>query len=195
MSKKPLDFSRVLPLVLIGGGGIGLLASFVLTVEKIWWLKDPTASGSCNINPLFSCVSVNTTPQAEVFGVPTTLFGIIAFSVIVTIGVGLVAGARFRPWFWRAFLVGALLGVGAIHWLFSQSVYVINALCIYCMSVWAATMAIAWYSLLANIQAGVLPLRSSVKAFLERSIFPYHALLYASWVVVIAILIIVRFWL
>lgn len=67
---------RLVAVVLAVGGAIGFLAAFTLTVEKIALLKDPSYSPSCSINPVLSCGSVMTTSQAEVFGFPNPLLGI-----------------------------------------------------------------------------------------------------------------------
>src|SRR2546430_137324 len=57
-------------------GVIGLIASTTLTVEKIEILLNPTYTPSCNVNPIVSCGSVMTTPQASVLGFPNSLIGI-----------------------------------------------------------------------------------------------------------------------
>jgi uncharacterized membrane protein len=37
---------------------------------------------SCSINPILSCGSVMTTPEAEAFGIPNLLIGIAGFAVV-----------------------------------------------------------------------------------------------------------------
>ena len=44
-----------------------------------------------------------------------------------------------------------------MHWLIFQSLYVIGALCPYCMAVWAVTIPICWYVTLHNLERGHLP--------------------------------------
>jgi uncharacterized membrane protein len=183
----------LLSYVLLIGGFIGMLASFILTAERFALLKDPTYVASCNLNPLFSCVSVSSTPQAETFGFPNMLFGIVGFSMVMTVGAALLAGARFRNWFWQLLNVGALGGIIFVHWLFIQSVYSIGALCIYCMIVWAVTAPIFWYTTVYNIREGSIPwLRrfSSLPGFLQR----HHGLILAAWYFGLLALILQRFW-
>ena len=91
---------RVLPWVLTAGGVLGLTAAFVLTVEKIALLKDPAYVPTCSVNPVLSCGSVMRTPQAGVFGFPNPLLGVAGFAVVTTVGVALLAGARFPRWLW-----------------------------------------------------------------------------------------------
>ncbi|MFK4085053.1 vitamin K epoxide reductase family protein [Kribbella sp. NPDC020789] len=144
-------FPRLLPWLLLVGGAIGLTAAPVLTVEKIALLRDPAYVPSCSINPILSCGSVMTTPQAEAFGFPNPLLGIAGFAVITTVGAALLAGATFRRWFWLGLQGGLTAGVVFLHWLIFQSLYRIQALCPYCLAVWAVTVPIFWYVTLHNL--------------------------------------------
>lgn len=192
-SEKSAIVVRVLPWLMIIAGAIGLLSSFALTVEKIAWLKDPSYQPVCNINPLFSCVSVSSSPQAEVFGAPNMVFGLIAFAVVLTIGASMLFGAAgHKPWFWRLYNLGALAGVLFVHWLFVQSVYVIGALCLFCMAVWVVTIALFWYLTLYNIHNGHMPVPKRLKP-LANFMFSNHGILLAGWFAIIALLIVLRF--
>jgi uncharacterized membrane protein len=146
--------TRSLPLVLTVGGGLGVLAALALTIERLRLAADPTYVPTCSINPILSCGSVMRTAQASVLGFPNPLLGLVAFSVVTTVGMALLAGARLRSWFWYGLQSGVLAGVVFIHWLIFQSLYVIGALCPYCMLVWIATIPIFWYVTLANLHTG-----------------------------------------
>ncbi len=61
--------------MLVVAGALGLTASLVLTIEKFSLLADPTYRPSCSINPVISCGSVMSSPQAEAFGFPNPLLG------------------------------------------------------------------------------------------------------------------------
>ncbi|MFI7063099.1 vitamin K epoxide reductase family protein [Kribbella sp. NPDC050124] len=171
-------FPRLLPWLLLLGGLIGLAASAVLTVEKIAILRDPAYVPSCSINPVLSCGSVMTKPQAEAFGFPNPLLGIAGFAVVATIGAALLAGASFRRWFWLGLQVGVTFGAGFVHWLIFQSLYRIGALCPYCMVVWAVTIPIFWYVTLHNL----------------RRRFGFHGVVLTLWVVLVLSLIAEQFW-
>ncbi|MER7452217.1 vitamin K epoxide reductase family protein [Nocardia beijingensis] len=123
--------------VLLIGGLAGWLAAVALTVERFKLFTDPGYTPSCSINPILSCGSVMVTDQAAVFGFPNPLMGIAGFSVVVTLGVLSVAGVGFPRWVWGGMWLGTLLGVAFVCWLIFQSLYRINALCPYCMVVWA----------------------------------------------------------
>lgn len=182
---------RHLTLLLLLGGLTGLLAAAVLLVEKIALLADPDYVPSCSINPVLSCGSVMATPQADAFGFPNPLLGVIGFSVVTTVGGTLLAGARFRGWFWTGLQVGVTAGVVFVHWLIAQSLYSIQALCPYCMVVWAVTIPIFLYTTLhsATLLRLPRPLRRPVAALRE-----YHAVTLTAWYLLILGLICVQFW-
>ncbi|WP_341720117.1 vitamin K epoxide reductase family protein [Micromonospora sp. FIMYZ51] len=179
--------ARVTAWVLAVGGGVGLLAAATLTVEKINLLADPDYVPTCSINPILSCGSVMNTPQAAAFGIPNPLLGIAGFAVVTTLGVVLLAGVRLPGWFWLGLQAGATFGVVFVHWLIYQSLYVIGALCPYCMVVWVVTIAIFLYTTLHNLERW----RPSSRL---AGLAGYHSFLLVTWYVVIGLAILVRFW-
>ncbi|AXK87523.1 vitamin K epoxide reductase family protein [Nocardia farcinica] len=118
-------------------GLAGWIASVTLTVERYKLFLDPDYRPSCSLNPVLSCGSVMVTDQAAVFGFPNPLMGIAGFSVVVTLAVLAVAGVALPRWIWGGLWLGAVLGTVFVCWLIFQSLYRINALCPYCMVVWA----------------------------------------------------------
>jgi uncharacterized membrane protein len=172
--------------VLIAGVA-GLAASVTLTIEKIKLLTDGNYVPSCSINPVLSCGSVMVTPQAQAFGFPNPLIGIVAFSVVVVSGVLAVTRVRLPRWYWVGLAAGTLLGVGFIHWLIFQSLYRIGALCPYCMVVWTVTIP-----LLVVVSAIALqPVRGSAPL---RTLYRWRWSVVAVWFTVLILLILVRFW-
>lgn len=179
---------RGLGVLLLVGGLIGLVAAVVLLVQKMELLANPDYIPSCNVNPVLSCGSVMTTPQAEAFGIPNPTLGIAGFAVIAAIGASLLAGARFASWFWIVVQAGVTFAVVFVHWLITQSLYVIGALCPYCMIVWAVTIPIFWHITTANLRR----LRSghTITAVLVE----YRGAILTAWYLVIIALITARFW-
>lgn len=186
---SPVLGDRLVGWVLTIGGLIGGLAAFVLVVEKVALLRDPTYTPSCSINPILSCGSVMTTPQAEAFGFPNPLIGVAAFPIVVATGVALLGGVRLPRWWWLGLQVGALFGVGFVHWLFFQSLYRINALCPYCMAVWVAMIFVFCYTTLYNVDRGHLPAPPAL-----RSVARFHTTIPVAWLLVLTVLIGERFW-
>ena len=181
---------RGLALLLAIGGAIGFVAAFVLALEQVEVLEDPDYVPSCNFNPVLSCGSVMQTWQAEQFGVPNALLGIGAFAAVTTVGVVLLAGSTLPRWFWLGVQAGALFGVGAVHWLIYQSLYDVGALCPYCVVVWIVTIPIFCYVTVHNVQVGHLPVSAAARRALARN----RGLILILWFLLIAALILVRFW-
>lgn len=186
-------FPRLVPWLLVVGGALGFVAAFVLTVEKITLLQDPDYVPSCSINPILSCGSVMSTPQAEAFGFPNPLIGIAAFAVVVTVGVARLAGATLPRWFWLGMQLGTTFGVVFVHWLIVQSLYRIGALCPYCMVVWAVTVPLFWYVTVHNLDRRHLPVPSGARRMV-RTVVDYHSVPVIAWFFVVAGMIVVRFW-
>jgi uncharacterized membrane protein len=168
-------------------GVLGLAAAATLTVEKIEILIDPSYIPSCSLNPVLSCGSVMTTPQASVFGFPNSLLGIIAFTVVLVTGVLTVARVDLPRWYWAALAVGTALGVVFVHWLIFQSLYRIGALCPYCMVVWAVTIP-----LLAIVTS--IALRADTGTGVVGAIYQWRWSLVALWFTAVLLMILVRFW-
>lgn len=190
---KKITFEKAYPWILTIGASIGLLAAFILTLEKIALLKDPGHRLSCSLNPVLSCGSIIGSPEASAFGFPNTLVGLASFAVVITIGVGILAGASYRRWFWRGLQIGTIFGILFVHWLAFESLYEIGALCIYCMVVWSITWPIFWYTTLYNLRHGHIPIPTRLKrvvAFAQR----HHADILVAWYVLIFALILQNFW-
>lgn len=149
-------------LLMVIAGSIGLLAAVELIVEKVAVLADDSYTPNCDINPVLSCGSVINTEQAAVFGFPNPIMGVVGFTVVITLGVLLLAKVALPRWVWLGLNVGALAGFGFVIWLIIQSLYVIGALCPWCMVVWAMMIPLFWQITAANLAAGRLQLGSLV---------------------------------
>lgn len=179
--------SRPAAVWILLAGIIGEVAAFVLAVEKIRQLQNPSYVPSCSINPVLSCGSVMLTKQASLFGFPNPLLGIAAFSVVIVTGVLAVAGVRLPRWYWAGLAGGTVLGAVFVHWLIYQSLYEIGALCPYCMVVWVITMAL----LIVVASIALRPLAGSKVLY---ALYQWRWPLYALWITAIALLILDRFW-
>ncbi|MER6399960.1 vitamin K epoxide reductase family protein [Kitasatospora sp. NPDC001603] len=185
--------SRPFALLLLIGGAIGIFASAVLTLDKIRLLEDPSYVPNCNINPIISCGSIMRSDQAEAFGFPNSLLGLVGFAVVIAIGAGLLAGATYRRWFWLGLQAGTVFGIGFVTWLMYQALYRIGALCPYCMVVWATMIPLFWYTTLHNLRTGVIPTPRGLRPVV-REAARYHWVVPALWYAVIVLLILDRFW-
>ena len=174
-------------------GIIGFFAAFILTVEKIELIKNPSYVPSCSISPLLSCGSVMKTPEASVFGFANSLIGVMGFTVVATIGMAIIAGAKFKRWFWLGLQVGTIFGIGFVHWLIYQSVFDIGKLCPYCIVVWSVMIPIFVYTTLYNLRFGNITVPAklkSVNAFAQR----HHGDIVIVWYLIIIGIILNHFW-
>jgi uncharacterized membrane protein len=192
-STKKWTLEKVLPWLLVGAGIIGTICAAIIMFDKLQILKNPDYVVSCDVNPIISCGSVMRSDQAEAFGFPNPFLGLIGFPIIATVGAAMLAGARFRRWFWICIQLGLLFAVGFVHWLFFQAVYRINALCPWCMVVWTVSIASFWYVLLYNLQTGVIKAPGSWGRFIG-FVRRHHLDILVAWYLIIAILILNHFW-
>lgn len=171
-------------------GLIGLVASMTLTVEKVDILLDPSYVPSCNINPILSCGSVMITPQASLLGFPNPLVGLVAFTVVVVTGLLALTKVALPQWYWGGLTVGVVVGAVFVHWLIFQSLYRINALCPYCMVVWAVTMSL----LVVVASIAYRPVLQRRQAGLGWLLFQWRWSIATLWFTAVFLLIMARFW-
>ncbi len=182
-----------MPWILIIGGIVGIIGSFILTYDRLQIASNSSFVPNCNLNPIISCGSVMTSSEGSVFGFPNSFIGLAAFAAFVTIGVAMLAGAKFKRWFWLGLQAGTILGVIFVHWLFYQSVYTINSLCPYCISVWIVVITSFVYVSFYNVDHGYWKISSKYKNFYDWK-RRHHLDILVSWLVVIALLILKHFW-
>lgn len=184
---------KALPYILIVCGIIGFIASFILTTEKFQQLQNANYVPPCNINAILSCGSVMKTEQASVFGFANSLIGIVGFAVVITVGVGILAGAKYKRWFWLGLNAGLLLSVVFVHWLAFETIYEIGALCIWCMVVWVVSIASFWYTTLHNLETEAIPVHGKARGVVT-FLLKNHTTLLVVWYLVILGAILQHFW-
>ena len=188
-----LSLGKVLPYIFVATGLVGMISSLALTYDKIQVLSDKAYEPSCNINPILSCGSVMKTEQASLFGLPNTVFGLIAFTMLLTFGFLLIGGAVVKRWVWIAAQVAATIGVIFMHYLFFQGVYRIQAICPWCFVIWMITIPTFWYITLYNLQQKYILLPKVLRSaalFMRRN----HGTILLVWYVIIIGIIIQHFW-
>ncbi|HVS58226.1 MAG TPA: vitamin K epoxide reductase family protein [Candidatus Saccharimonadales bacterium] len=192
---QKLTLKKAFPYILIIGGIIGLICSFTLTYDTQQIALNPSYQPSCNLNPIISCGNIAKSAQGTIIGnIPNPWWGMMAFPVVITLGVVLLAGGTFKRWFWLAVQGGATLGVIAVHWFFYQSVYTLNELCPFCLGVWAVTIPLFWYTTLYNFDQGILKLPKDSWQKVAGFARQHHIDLLVLWILIIAALILKHFW-
>lgn len=186
---KNMITNKKLSYILIFCSLIGLIASFVLTIDTIKLIENPNVELPCNINPILSCKSVASTWQSKIFGFPNPLLGIVAFSMLLTVGILLQNGGKPTKNFWILVNYGNLASILFVLWFIYQSVYKIGSLCLYCMTVWAVTWPIFLYTLIWSSSENYINLGDRFSKFLYRN----HIVIFVSWYLLLILLILTRF--
>ncbi|MDX2776243.1 vitamin K epoxide reductase family protein [Streptomyces caniscabiei] len=177
-------------------GIIGLIVSFILSVEEIHLIKNPDATLSCSINLVLNCSTVMQSRQASVFGFPNMLIGLMAYPVVITTAVVALTGlaGKLPRWYWRVATVCYGLGALFAYWLFFQSLYVIQVLCPWCLVITFSTTilfaTIVHYALRENIFGFNEKLSDNVQSYLRKD---YGKMLVAGWIVLLIALVILKF--
>lgn len=192
MKQYKYTWQSLLPFILLGAGLIGGIASFALTYDKVHVLQNPHYQPGCNLNPVLSCGSVMKTAQASLFGVPNTVFGLIAFSMLTMLALVLLAGATFKRWLWQCAQVAATAGVIFMHYLFFEAIFRIHAICPWCFVVWMITIPVFLAITIYNSREGNLqvPVIGRVAAFISK----YSLDATVFWYLVIILILLVKFW-
>ena len=165
-------------------GAIGLAAAVQLTIDKFTLLQNKIdgveTALSCDFSAFVSCGGVMDSAQAEAFGFPNSIIGIVGFSVVTVLGVLFWTGAPVVRWVWTGLQIGVLFGIGFVTWLQYQSIYELNLLCPYCMVVWAVMIPLFVYVTARSLR-GVAP-QSPVTRFVSN----WSILIVALWYIGIA---------
>lgn len=157
-SARPRAGAPLTGAVLLIAGLVAWIAAMTLMVDKLFLLENPGAVLGCDINPFISCGSVMMTWQSNAFGVPNMAIGLAGYAIMGVLGSLMISGVRLPTWMRWARLGGMTFAFGFIHFLAYSALYVIRALCPWCMVVWAATAPMFFATLAHTIEDGDLPL-------------------------------------
>ena len=121
---------------------IGITASFILSIEKIVLLTEPSRVASCSLSPVVACSPVIASWQASAFGLPNSFIGIFAYTAVFTAAMTIAAGAikltrACGGHCWLAYCLARALPHGC-----SIRVYLISAssVCTACWSGWLRSL-------------------------------------------------------
>lgn len=191
--RQGLTLDRVLPWMLVIGGVIGLVCSFIISLDKLKLLENHNFRPNCDLNPVVSCLSVMSSKQGSAFGFPNPWIGLAGFAVIITVGMAIFAGAKFKRWFWLGLEAGVAVNLIFAYWLLYESVYRIQALCPYCLTVDVVVITLFLYTTLYNIGEGHIKLPKSwskAAAFARR----HHFDILVVWFLITIVIILKHFW-
>lgn len=143
---KKIRDNRWIFLSMLIGAALSLVAAFVLSVESFHLAKNPDAQLSCSVNVVVNCATVAKHPSAEMLGFPNSFFGLMAEPIVMTVAIAGLVGIAFPRRFMFAAQIGYTLGLIFALYLFYLSMFVIGALCPWCLLVTASTTFV-WFSI------------------------------------------------
>ncbi len=192
--KKWYAGQRGLGIYLIISGAVGLIASFALSLERLASLVDPDRVALCDINPILNCGSIMESAQASLFGVPHSFLGIATFSVLISVGVVLLATTKLAQWFWQLLLIGSLFGFLSVQYLVYQSLFILNTLCPWCIVIWLAVAPLFFVVSAYLVRHNVLKFKFSALQITISFIAKHAFTIAALWFITVIYMIVVQFW-
>lgn len=153
---------RGLGVSLIVGGLAGLIAAATLIVEKIESLAHPAAQLACDFSVFIGCSASLNSQQGSLVGIPNPVLGVMFWSVIVTVGVMVIA-VEVPRWIWLLLTLGMTGAFALVVWFIIQSIYVIGVLCPWCMLTWVMTIPLFLLVMGHTLRSGALPVSPRVR--------------------------------
>lgn len=148
---------------MIVSGILGLIGSFVLSIEAWQIAANSSRTFSCDVSDVLSCSTVAQTWQARVLGFPNAYLGIMFEALVLSVSVAMVAGVRFPRWYMLGVELVYTVAIAFALWLFSQSFFVIHVLCPWCLLI-TVTTTLVWAGLTRiNLRDSVLPAPARVR--------------------------------
>ena len=189
LSNKGSKRQQFAALALLLGSGLGLLASFVLSIEALTLAKNSHAALNCDLNSVISCSAVANHWSATLLGFPNSFIGMMTLPVMVTIAVALLAGTKFPKWFMWGAQLGAVAGLLFAGWMFYMSYVEIGALCPWCLTLDAGMLLVCYGLTRYNVVTRMVGGRR-MRKFVDRG---FDTFLLALVTVVIVVVILATF--
>ena len=184
LSGKESKRRQLAALLMLVGSGLGLLASFVLSIESLTLAKNSHAVLNCDLNATMSCSAVANHWSAAPLGFPSSFIGMMTLPVMVTIAVALLAGAKFPKWFMWGAQLGAVAGLLFAGWMFYMSYVEIGALCPWCLMLDAGMLLVCYGLTRYNVVTGAIGSKR-MRKFIDRGFDTFLLALVTSVIVVV----------
>lgn len=143
---KKIRDNRWIFATMLFGALCSLLAAFVLSAEALNLARNPNAALSCSINAIINCATVAKNPLNELFGFPNSFIGLMSEPVVITVAIAGLAGIRFPRLFMFTAQIFYTLGLVFALFLAYASIFIIQALCPWCLLVTLTTIMV-WFSM------------------------------------------------
>ena len=157
-------------LEMIISGFIGLVTSFVLSIEAWQLAADSSARFGCDISSVLSCSAVAQTWQARILGFPNAFLGIFFEAVVLAISVAIFAGVKFPRWYMLGTNLLYTIALFFAFWLFGQSYFIIQVLCPWCLLITLTTTLVFGGITRINIRDGVIPAPAALRRLIAQGL-------------------------
>lgn len=181
-SLRPRRWSYGLWLLI--AGALGLVAAFALTLEKIHSLENPELGASCDFSLLVQCSANLNSSAGSVFGFPNPIIGLIAWPLVIVMGVLVLSRTKLSHFWHYGFLAGVTGATVFVTWLQYQSIMILGTLCPWCLVTWFAVIP-TFLATLMHVGAQGL-LGRKITAVSQR-LKPYLPMLSILWFAAIAL--------
>jgi uncharacterized membrane protein len=180
--------------LMLAAAVISLVAAFVLAVDAIKLAEDPTAALGCNFNAVLNCGTVALSWQATVFGFPNVFLGLMFEPMVITMAMLGLSGTKLPRWFALTEQVIYIFATLFAIWLFTQSLFVIGAMCPWCLVITYVTPLIFLTLLHYNIREDNIwrsgKARERARTFVKRH---YDLYAFIGWVVLVTAALILKY--
>lgn len=181
-------------LSMLVGAILSLIASFVLSAEAVELARNPDAVLACSVNAVLNCATVGIHPSAHMFGFPNSFLGLVAEPVVITVAIAGLAGVKFPRKFLFTAQICYTLGFIFAYYLLYLSMFVIGALCPWCLLVTVTTTFVFFAITRYNIREEnlYLPKKASQAAqkFVEKN---YDKLVLTLLVIIVVFSILIKY--
>ena len=182
-------------LIMLLASAVALLVSFILSADTLKLARNPGQKLNCDVNAVLSCSTVAESWQAEVvkfagLSFPNAFFGIAAESVFVTIAVIGFAKVVVPRWFATCTWLGGLAALTYSYWLTTQSLFVINALCPWCLVLMFSTTV--QFMALSHATVAVQDLPAGNAGLRKYYRLNFDLMVDAVWIVALIVVILVK---
>ena len=157
-------------LEMIISGSIGLVTSFVLSIEAWQLAADSSARFGCDISSVLSCSAVAQTWQARILGFPNAFLGIFFEAVVLAISVAIFAGVKFPRWYMLGTNLLYTIALFFAFWLFGQSYFIIQVLCPWCLLITLTTTLVFGGITRINVRDGVIPVPEGLRRLVAQGL-------------------------
>ena len=152
-------------LIMLLASAVALLVSFILSADTLKMARNPGQKLNCDVNAVLSCSTVAESWQAE----------IVKF-----------AGLSFPNAFW----LGGLAALAYSYWLTTQSLFVINAMCPWCLVLMFSTTV--QFMALSHATVAVQDMPSGHAGLRKYYRLNFDLMVDVVWIVALIVVILVK---